>query len=314
MDSPNPVPATETHASESPKNDGTANDGTENDATSPAPTRSLARVCFVLFASGFLFLLASAAAYEIGRHRLTDPVTDATDELDQILSNHASFAISVLLPQASLVVLPLILALTTPPKSTRSLGLRRTTWPWWGVVGASLFAPLLSLVASLIAGGIWHESEALQQTAYWLRFHGRGSFFLPLIGLIAVVPALCEELLFRGFIQPSLATRLPNWIAICIASGTFALFHMDPIHIITVLPLGLWLGWLTHASGSLYPAMLAHGTNNALAVILVTQTDGGLLAPPPFAVTMALTVAGAIGFLLVLRAQHARRTTSTPVL
>ncbi|MEO1021347.1 MAG: CPBP family intramembrane glutamic endopeptidase [Bacteroidota bacterium] len=85
---------------------------------------------------------------------------------------------------------------------------------------------------------------------------------------IALVPAVCEELLFRGFFMRSLEKSTNVWLALVISSAVFSLFHLDISGLLPRFLLGLFLGYITLKSNSIIPAMVGHFTNNALYVIL----------------------------------------------
>jgi membrane protease YdiL (CAAX protease family) len=91
---------------------------------------------------------------------------------------------------------------------------------------------------------------------------------LPLLALwptFALVPGVAEELLFRGVLQGALGRTL---IGSMIAGTAFALFHVDPVHIVGVLPLGLFLSWVAYRSSTLV-SIFAHVANNSLAVFTI---------------------------------------------
>jgi membrane protease YdiL (CAAX protease family) len=88
--------------------------------------------------------------------------------------------------------------------------------------------------------------------------------------LFAAAPALFEELGFRGVIFSLLRRSLDPRESILISAIAFGLLHLSVPMLITHVPLGLYLGWLRHRSGSLYPSMLAHFLHNALVVAGVT--------------------------------------------
>jgi membrane protease YdiL (CAAX protease family) len=91
---------------------------------------------------------------------------------------------------------------------------------------------------------------------------------LPLLVLwpsFALVPGVAEELLFRGVLQGALGRNLR---AVLIAGCAFALFHVDPVHVIGVLPLGLFLSWVAYRSSTLV-SIFAHVSNNTLAVVSI---------------------------------------------
>jgi sodium transport system permease protein len=86
--------------------------------------------------------------------------------------------------------------------------------------------------------------------------------------LVAVVPAVCEETLCRGFLLHSLRPRLGRNGAVILTAVIFGLLHMDPYRLVPTIFLGLLFGWLVVQTGSIYPAMLAHAMNNALSFLV----------------------------------------------
>jgi membrane protease YdiL (CAAX protease family) len=94
---------------------------------------------------------------------------------------------------------------------------------------------------------------------------------LPFVWLwpsFALLPGLSEELLFRGVLQR--AIYRPR-LAIAVSGCAFALFHVDPVHVVGVLPLGLFLAWSAQRSSTLV-SIVAHVLNNSIAVISI-QND-----------------------------------------
>ncbi|MEC9209994.1 MAG: CPBP family intramembrane glutamic endopeptidase [Bacteroidota bacterium] len=86
--------------------------------------------------------------------------------------------------------------------------------------------------------------------------------------VIAVVPAIGEELLFRGYLQQKICKWLKTpHTAIVIIAFLFSVIHLDPEGIIPRFVLGVLLGYLYYWSGSLWLPILAHFVNNAQAVI-----------------------------------------------
>jgi len=90
-----------------------------------------------------------------------------------------------------------------------------------------------------------------------------------LLLLVGVVPAVCEELLFRGFVQAGLLREFESAPkAILVGALVFAGFHLNPWRMLVLLAIGVYLGFLARRSGSLLPAMLAHALNNVLSISL----------------------------------------------
>jgi membrane protease YdiL (CAAX protease family) len=99
-----------------------------------------------------------------------------------------------------------------------------------------------------------------------------GDLLLNLL-VIAIVPAIGEELLFRGYLQQSFSNWLSNpHVAIIVTAVLFSAIHL---HFQAFLPrfiLGVLLGYLFYWSGSLWLPILAHFANNAQAVIISYPT------------------------------------------
>ena len=105
-------------------------------------------------------------------------------------------------------------------------------------------------------------------------FHGPGDF-LVLVFVAAVVPSVCEEILFRGFVHAALMREFESASkAIVTGAFVFAGFHLIPWRFPELLAIGLFLGYLVHRTGSLVPAMVAHGLNNALSLGLAGMDEG----------------------------------------
>lgn len=98
--------------------------------------------------------------------------------------------------------------------------------------------------------------------------------------LIVIVVPIVEELLFRGVLLAALLERGPKdpvkrkWAAIIASSLIFGLFHVDPQLIGGTTVLGIGAALLRVETGSLWPAILLHQLNNALATVLLA---GGLV-------------------------------------
>ena len=97
--------------------------------------------------------------------------------------------------------------------------------------------------------------------------------------LIALLPALCEELFFRGWMLAAFAGERPSRrravAAVLLQAAAFAGFHLLPERMPQTFLLGVVLGWMTLATGSLVPAVLAHLAHNAVPLVLVALAADG---------------------------------------
>ena len=95
--------------------------------------------------------------------------------------------------------------------------------------------------------------------------------------IVAVCPAVCEEMLFRGYLLHRLRP-LPVWGRALVCGVLFGAFHLDPLRFLPTAILGVALSWAVLQSRSLLPGMLMHFFNNGLSVLSVTvQTLGAYL-------------------------------------
>jgi uncharacterized protein len=99
--------------------------------------------------------------------------------------------------------------------------------------------------------------------------------------IIALAPAIFEELIFRGVLQQLLVkwTRIP-WLGILITSVLFSVIHSSYYGFLSRAALGLILGYLFYYSKSIWLPIIAHFFNNAFAVtaMYLMNKQGGLTA------------------------------------
>ena len=85
--------------------------------------------------------------------------------------------------------------------------------------------------------------------------------------IMALIPALFEETLFRGGLQKILAQWFKHpMVAIIVTSFIFSLMHFSYYGFLGRMALGMVLGLLFHYSGSIWPGVIAHFANNAVVV------------------------------------------------
>ena len=100
--------------------------------------------------------------------------------------------------------------------------------------------------------------------------------------VVAFIPAVCEELFFRGALQQTLRQWFGNiHVAIFVTALVFSLAHGDPYGLVPRFVLGLLLGYLFYLSGSLLVNICAHFFNNALIVVLYYLYHKDLFAFSP---------------------------------
>jgi membrane protease YdiL (CAAX protease family) len=87
--------------------------------------------------------------------------------------------------------------------------------------------------------------------------------------LIAILPGICEEFIFRGLILSGLRKDMSDRKAIMLQAFLFGIIHFSPYRLIPTAVLGGVLGWVRVRTGSIFPCMILHAVNNALAMTLL---------------------------------------------
>lgn len=130
----------------------------------------------------------------------------------------------------------------------------------------------------------WFESQAkskeaqLQQmTEYLTNFSGFMQFLVGLI-VIALIPAIGEEFLFRGLLQNMFAKGFGNHhIAIWLTALLFGAFHFQFYGVFPRMLLGVLFGYLYYWSGHLSLAMIGHFINNAFTLVTLYLYSVGVI-------------------------------------
>lgn len=129
--------------------------------------------------------------------------------------------------------------------------------------------------------------------------------------ILALVPAICEELIYRGIIMNGLR-KFGNITAIFLSAAIFAVAHGSAMQTIYQFILGVVLGYIVVKTGSLVASMLFHFLNNAMVLVVnyilnVTQSEtfASILGTETwtafdiiFAICMAIATTGAVILLV----------------
>ncbi|RPH94978.1 CPBP family intramembrane metalloprotease [candidate division KSB1 bacterium] len=91
--------------------------------------------------------------------------------------------------------------------------------------------------------------------------------------LVAVLPGVCEEILFRGFLLQSFLPKLGKTGSVIAVGLAFGLMHMDVYKFFSAAFLGILLGIIVLRTGSLFPAILAHMLNNSFSFLVQKYQD-----------------------------------------
>jgi membrane protease YdiL (CAAX protease family) len=157
-------------------------------------------------------------------------------------------------------------------------------WAWrdtlkrslvWPPRHTPLMALLVVLVPAMTLGAVCLESHRLfpllhvQLQRYADDMRGAGHGWVAVFISVAVAPAICEEIGFRGLILRKLEFVMTAQQALIVSSLLFAIIHYDVLALVVFLvPLAYAAGWAVQKSGSLWPAILMHGLHNAGVLVL----------------------------------------------
>lgn len=99
---------------------------------------------------------------------------------------------------------------------------------------------------------------------------------VPFVGaliLIALMPAVCEELMFRGYMLTAFKNRMKLPVAVIIVSVFFGMTHMSLIRLLPTTILGIALAYAILNSESIMCSALMHFINNGFSVFLMYYGD-----------------------------------------
>lgn len=192
------------------------------------------------------------------------------------------------------VVPPIVYyCITRKERPMRALGLREVGQPWLLYILISVAVMFVSLPVTNQLGA-WNEGmsfgtafakleeymktleEAAQAaTEKMLHVDTFGGLLLNLL-IIALIPAIGEELTFRGVLQQSLTRKMNPHIAIFLSAGIFSFIHFQFYGFLPRMFLGLLLGYLFYITNSLWTNILMHFINNGTVVVLYYLSNKGV--------------------------------------
>jgi len=174
----------------------------------------------------------------------------------------------ILSPQLGLILAPALLMSVMLTTSIRtSLRLR---WPHWFAVPIAIGLGV-TLHPLYLALGKWIEytypvSEDAMQAMLPFVEQIATLPWLSVLFLMAFIPAVCEELAFRGFIFGGLVRQGGRLRAVVVTALLFGISHGFLQQSIAASCMGVLLGWVALRTGSVLPCIALHFTNNALSV------------------------------------------------
>jgi len=212
--------------------------------------------------------------------------------------------LAVLVAAVFFLVLPLLLILRRAgfPAATE-LRLRPVPAPLALLGGAAFLCTVPAVTA--VTGRAATVPESMERFFSDLLGASSPLEWIWVVFVVAIVPAVSEELVFRGYLQRTLEPRIGPWPAILVVAVAFGLVH-GPTRAPTAASLGVVLGWMAWRTDSILPGMFAHAIANAGAVVVANaEVPDAAEAPAdvPWGVAAAMALLAA-----ALLTAFARRT------
>ena len=178
------------------------------------------------------------------------------------------------------------------------LGFRKPANPWWllliGVVLMFISLPVTNQLTrwneAMSFGGVFEKLEEylkmLEETAAattekMLNVDTIGGLLLNLL-VIALIPAVGEELTFRGVLQQGLMRRVKSpHVAILLSAAIFSFIHFQFYGFLPRMFLGILLGYMFCITRSLWTSIAMHFVNNGTAVVLYYLNNKGIIDIDP---------------------------------
>jgi membrane protease YdiL (CAAX protease family) len=221
-------------------------------------------------------------------------VQQALHNLAKLITAPIPFILVAGLAQLMVFLGAVIPARLSPEPTFRRLGLGRPSVPAWSY---PLFAlgTAVPFAVGLVPAYFLSKATGPNQALVNLYKQMTWSVAVPFILFIAIAPAITEELFFRGYMQRRLLERWPAWLAILVTSCLFTLLHLEPVQMVYVFPIGIWLGVVAWRAGSVWPTMLCHAFLNGSWNIF--QIGSQLLGLPDELTDVIAYSAAGVGFV-----------------
>lgn len=222
-------------------------------------------VLAVALGIGSGFMLVALFALVVGL------VSGSEEELTSITAE----SIATTIVYAALLASVYLVVVLRRKLSWRDVGLHA---PNRGFILMTLFVWVVMIIATVLVAAVVSSlfgdpPDVREQLSVGRSEISGAEVFWLLIASVVAAPVV-EEVVFRGLLFPSLRKRWPFWAAALVSAVLFAAVHLTLILVPALTVLGLALAWLKERYDSVYPAIVLHGLNNGLAiVILLTLTD-----------------------------------------
>lgn len=181
------------------------------------------------------------------------------------------YAVAMVFGELLLIVVPLGYMLYKGVDVRRYIGLEMKPETILVGVASGVFLLFFSLFISTVLVSVFGVSEAVEESNKLVV-----DMSSSLEGLLSVIVSLslagvCEEFVFRGFLQTAINSKYSLEPALLVSSIAFGLFHFDPqgVYIVSAFLMGLLLGYIYHRWHSYVIPAVAHATLNLVTLAIM---------------------------------------------
>ena len=181
--------------------------------------------------------------------------------------------LGLFLTQFGFILAPILLALWYVKANLKStLNLRPVRWG--AALGTLLMAPAWVVISVQL--GVYHNKvlpmppEFIELAEELFAVTELPGGVWSLLFIVAVSPAICEEVLFRGVLLSGFRQRLPKWATILAVGVLFGFFHLSVYKLVPTGLSGVFFTYLVVRSGSIYLSVFAHFVLNGLSILYET--------------------------------------------
>ena len=175
--------------------------------------------------------------------------------------------------QLLLILLPVLLIMRVSKTDIKSTFRLNYTSPlnFLLVIIAALPLLLLAGILGQLINYIFPVSENyLEALQNLITVKDSGLWFT--LFVVGILPGICEEVMFRGFVLSALRKK-GIWYGIILSAILFGAFHLDPFRFVPVTLFGVWLGYVAVKTNSLYIPILAHFVQNSLTILITNYAE-----------------------------------------
>lgn len=164
----------------------------------------------------------------------------------------------------------LALIFTRNPAKTLLLSIPKASHLFLAVLLAIVMHPVVTSFSNVIRTLYPISEQTMAKLEAFQSLMGGAPNLFVLLLMMALLPAICEELAFRGFILSGLRRMKNQWLAILVSSLLFGIAHQMLQQSIAAFAVGMLIGYLSIKTNSIFPCMAYHLVHNSLPLLVAT--------------------------------------------